>query len=677
MNSFWLFNCFLFAFFTSTLSAAERGVTDTSASPHAAIRTVGLDEVRWTQGFWRDRFELCRTQMLPSMGRLMEGTNYSQYFRNFEIAAGLAEGGYRGAPFNDGDFYKLVEGACAAYAVTHDDYLERGIERAIGVVALAQRSDGYIHTPVLVRQRNGDTNAVPFQDRNNFELYNMGHLMTAACVHYRATGKTNLLAVARKAADFLDRTFRDASPEAARSSVCPSHYMGMVELYRATREPRYLELARKFFALRGQIADGGDDNQDRIPFEQQTNAMGHAVRANYLYAGAADLFLETGDQTLWKPLGPIWTNVVQQKMYITGGCGALYDGASPDGAKDQKSITRVHQAYGRNYQLPNITAHCETCANIGNVLWNWRMFLATGEARFMDVAELALYNSVLSGSSLDGTNFFYTNPLRVVDPMPTPLRWSRTRVPFVSAFCCPPNLVRTIAEVSDYAYGKSDGAIWVNLYGGSSLTTQLPGGQTVKLTQETEYPWNGRVRITVNECGDTPLSLNLRIPGWANGGTVRINNRPAKFSPAPGSYLEIRRVWRSGDTVDLDLLMPVRLMEANPLIEEDSNQVAIQRGPVVYCLESTDLPRGTRLADVMIPAGIHLAARYDQKLLQGVVVLEGKALVKPAGDWSGRLYREVQPAASRTINVRFIPYFAWANRGPSEMSVWLPIQGNH
>ena len=688
-------------------------------SPFAQVEQIQLGEVRWTHGFWADRFELCHTQMLPSMGRLMEGTNYSQYFRNFEIAAGLAEGHYRGAPFNDGDFYKLVEGACAAYAVTHDEYLERGIERAIGVVAQAQRADGYLHTPVLVRQRNGDTNAAPFQDRNNFEMYNLGHLMTAACVHYRVTGRTNFLAVACKAADFLYTTFHDAPPEVARSSVCPSHYMGIVELYRATHNPRYLELAKKFFELRNGIKDGGDDNQDRIPFGEQTGAEGHAVRANYLYAGAADLFMETGDTNLWNPLESIWTNVVTKKMYITGGCGALYDGASPDGAKDQKTITRVHQAYGRNYQLPNTTAYSETCANIGNVLWNWRMFLATGEARFMDVVELALYNSVLSGGSLDGTNFFYTNPLRVTDPLPVELRWSRTRVPYVSSFCCPPNLVRTIAESADYAYGKSDDTIWVNLYGGSTLATELPGGQKVKLTQETDYPWNGRVRIIINESGGKEFALKLRIPGWADGASVRINDHPVAagilpavesgFQPGgkgvasseskqgseipsrPGTdpggrmppstagetpaatYTELRRVWRPGDFVDLDLPMPPRLMEANPLVEEDLNQVAIQRGPVVYCLESSDLPSGVRLAEVVIPADLKLIERYDRRLLDGVVVLEGKALAKPAENWKGKLYREFQPADLRPVNVRFIPYSVWDNRGPSEMSVWLPL----
>ena len=641
-------------------------------SPFAKVEPLALGDARWTSGFWADRFELCRTQMVPAMERLMAGTNYTQFIRNFEIAAGLAEGRPRGAQFNDGDFYKWLEAASATLALTNDAGLDRRLDEIISVIAQAQRADGYLHTPVLIRLRNGDTNAAPFKDRNNWELYNMGHLLTAAAVHHRATGKTNLLAVARRAGYFLYATFHDASPELAQSSVCPSHYLGLVDLYRATREPRYLELAKIFFKLRSQVKEGTDDNQDRIPFAQQTEALGHAARANYVYAGAADLFLETGDPALWKPLAPIWTNLVQKKMYITGGCGALYDGASPDGARDQRGIARVHQAFGRDYQLPNLTAHSETCANIGNALWNWRLFLATGEARFMDVVELALYNSVLSGGSLDGTNFLYANPLRVVDPMPVQLRWSRTRVPFVNSFCCPPNLVRTIAESSGYAYARSGGAIWVNLYGAGTLRTELSGGQFVRLVQATEYPWNGRVRLTVAECGDAPFALKLRNPGWAGAATVRINGAPAEASPAPASYLEIRRAWRPGDFVDLDLPMPVRLMEANPLVEEDLNQVAVQRGPVVYCLESPDLPRGTQLEDVRIPADLKLSARYDARLLDGVVVLEGQAAAATSGDWNGRLYREARALPARPLSLRLIPYFTWGNRGASEMSVWLP-----
>jgi hypothetical protein len=651
--------------------ASERGLVDTTTSSFAQIRTVDLDEAHWTRGFWSDRFELCRTQMVPGMGRLMIGTNYSQFFRNFEIAAGVANGKSRGATFNDGDFYKFLEGASATLAITNDVALDKQLDDIIAVIAKAQETNGYIDTWMQLHQRAGETNLVPLQNPERFEMYNLGQLMTAACVHYRATGKTNFLAIARKAADFLCDAFQNPTPALANNLICPSHYMGIVELYRATHKSRYLELAKKFFAMRNLVKDGGDDNQARIPFAKQDEAEGHAVRANYLYAGAADLFLETGDANLWHSLTEIWTNTVTKKMYITGGCGALYDGASPDGSKDQSHITRVHQSYGRNFQLPNTTAYNETCANIGNVFWNWRMLLATGDARFMDVVELALYNSVLSGGALDGTNFFYTNPLRVTDPMPTTLRWSRQREPFVSSFCCPPNLVRTIAESADYAYGKSADSIWVNLYGGSSLETKLANHE-IKISQETDYPWNGRVRIKIEKCGAAEFTLKLRIPGWADGASVRINDTPANDSAQPGSYFEIRRAWKAGDFVDLDLPMPPRLMEANPLVEEDLDQVAVQRGPIVYCLESPDLPPGVHISDVRIPTDMRLTERFDRRLLDGVVVLEGKALSQPQGDWSGKLYREVKPVELRPFNVKFIPYSVWQNRGRSEMSVWLP-----
>ncbi len=642
--------------------------------PFAKVEPLALGEARWTDGFFADRFEMCRTQMIPGMTRLMEGTNYSQFYFNFEILADLVPGKPHGASFNDGDFYKFLEGASATLAVTNDEVLSKHLDEIIAVIARGQTTNGYIDTWVQLRQRETNSAVAPFHDRNNWEVYNLGQLMTAASVHYRVTGKTNFLAVARKAADCLDEVFKTPTPELALQDMCPSHYMGIVEMYRATGEPRYLALAKKFLAMRDLVKDGTADNQDRTAFEKQTEAEGHAVRANYLYAGAADLFLETGDTNLWKPLEKIWTNVVTEKMYITGGCGALYDGAAPDGSKGQTNITRIHQAYGRNFQLPNITAHNETCANIGNALWNWRMFLATGEAKFMDVVELEFYNSVLSGVSLDGTNFFYTNPLRVTEPLPVNLRWPRTRVPFVSSFCCPPNLVRTIAESAGYAYAKSGDAIWVNLYGGNSLVTEL-AGKKIKLSQQTDYPWNGRVRIKIKACGKKEFSLKLRVPGWANGASVRVNNSPADFSPSPESYFEIKRVWKTGDFVDLDLPMPVRLMEANPLVEEDLNQVAIQRGPIVYCLESPDLPAGVKISDALIPSDMKLTARYDQRLLGGIVVLEGKALLRPPENWSGKLYREFQQAELKPVNVKFIPYSVWQNRGPSEMSVWLTLTG--
>lgn len=652
---------------------ASPAIVDDSASPFARVHTVGLDETKWTSGFWKTRFDLCCTQMVPSMDRLMEGTNYSQFYFNFEIAAGLVQGRSRGATFNDGDFYKFLEGASATLATTNDLELRHKLDDIISVIGQTQETDGYVDTWVQLHQQQGGTNAIPLGNPENFEVYNLGQLMTAACLHYRLTGETNFLNIACKAADYLCNAFKNPTPALANNLICPSHYMGIIELYRTTHEPRYLALAKEFLAMRNLVEGGTADNQDQIPFEDQTQAEGHAVRANYLYAGAADLFLETGDTSLWQPLTAIWTNVVTEKMYITGGCGSLYDGAAPDGVKDQKHITRVHQAYGRNFQLPNITAHNETCANIGNALWNWRMFLATGQAKFMDVVELEFYNSVLSGVSLDGTNFFYTNPLRVTDPLPTDLRWPRVRVPFLSSFCCPPNLVRTIAESAGYAYGKTKGAVWVNLYGSSVLNTKLNNGEKILLEQETDYPWNGRVRIKILECGKKKFTLELRIPGWVQGATVRINDGLPDKSPDPQSYFEICRSWKAGDFVDLDLPMPARLIEANPLVEEDINQVAIQRGPVVYCLESPDLPTGTTISDVLIPPDIQLISRYDQRLLDGVNVLEGRAFLRPKSDWSGKLYRDFEHQELEPVDVRFIPYCVWQNRGPSEMSVWLPL----
>lgn len=603
----------------------------------------------------------------------MRGTKYKPYLEHFRIAAGLSEGRYRGAPFNDGDFYKWMEAVCALQATEPDPVWDQRLDEIIEVIGKAQRADGYIHTPVLIANRNGDTTVKPFGDRFNFEMYNMGHLMTTACVHHEVTGKDSLLNIARKATDFLDKAFRNPTPEQAGHAICPSHYMGLLDLYRATDESRYLNLAKRLIQMRDRIVDGGDDNQDRIPFLRQNEAVGHAVRAAYLYAGIADLYAETGDEELMNPLTAIWDNLIQKKLYITGGCGALYDGASPDGSKDQAVITRVHQAFGRNYQLPNTTAHNETCANIGNVLWNWRMFLANGDAKHIDVMELALYNSVLSGVSLNGTDFFYTNPLRVSESAPVELRWSRTRVPFVTSFCCPPNVARTIADVSGYAYGKSDKTIWVNLYGSNTLDTRLANGSRVRLEQRTEYPWDGNVQITIAECSVEPIELKLRIPGWATSATLTVDGESITVELTPGTYASLERIWQPGTVIELDIAMPPQLIESHPLVEETRNQLAVKRGPIVYCLESVDLPAGTSLADVRIPADVKLQSRFEANLLDGVSILEGDAVASKTGDWQNNLYREFKRSESTAISVRFIPYYTWSNRGKAEMSVWLPL----
>lgn len=653
-------------------------VVDTKASPHAKLSPIPLADVRWTEGFWADRFSTLREKSIPAMWELMRDGKYKPFLGHFKIAAGEAEGDYHGAPWNDGDFYKFLEAVTAVYAVTQDPKLAPILDESIAAIAKAQRDDGYLHTPVLIAQRNGDESVRPFQDRHNFEMYNMGHLLTAACLHHRVTGRDDFLAVAKKTADFLCRTFEKPTPDLARNSVCPSHYMGAVELYRTTGDEKYLKLAQTFLEMRnlgvsdGDKIIGGDDNQDRIPFVEQREAVGHAVRANYLYAGAADLYLETGDAALMTPLEAVWRNVVERKLYVTGGCGALYDGASPDGSEAQEQITRVHQAYGRNYQLPNVTAHNETCAAIGNVLWNWRMFLATGEAKYFDVIELSLYNAILAGISLDGDDFFYVNPLRNVEPLPTALRWARTRVPFVTSFCCPPNVLRTLAEASGMAYSRAGDELWVNLYGGNRLSTELNGSRFA-ITQTTDYPWKGQIEFTVDECGDQPFALKFRIPGWCDGATLRVNDEAVEGRLAAASYAELRRQWKAGDRVTLNLPMPPRLIEANPQVEETRNQLAVQRGPIVYCLESPDLPADVRVHEVALPRDAELRVVHEPTLLGGVAVIETTASTRADGDWEGRLYRPVEADdESNTIKVRLVPYYAWANRGASEMTVWMP-----
>ena len=375
---------------TIGVCAQSKGLINTENSPYAKLQSVDLDAVQWTNGFWKEQFDVEKNNTLTFMWNLYHGDTTHAY-KNFEIAAGLMKGKHKGPSFHDGDFYKLFEGMAAVYAVTKDPELNAQMDEAIALIAKAQRKDGYLHTPVLIEERWGTLGPEKLQKQLGFEKYNMGHLMTAACVHYRATGKDNFLKVAKGVADFLYDFYKKASPELARNAICPSHYMGVVEMYRTLKDPRYLELANNLINIRGTTSDGTDDNQDRIPFRDQMNAMGHAVRANYLYAGVADLYAETGEEQLLKNLNSIWEDVVYSRMYITGACGALYDGVSPDGTSYNPSeVQKIHQAYGRPYQLPNATAHNETCANIGNVLWNWRMLQITGESKYTDIMELAL-----------------------------------------------------------------------------------------------------------------------------------------------------------------------------------------------------------------------------------------------------------------------------------------------
>ncbi|GHV59762.1 hypothetical protein FACS1894182_14340 [Bacteroidia bacterium] len=546
------------------------------------------------------------------------------------------------------------------------------MDEIIPIIAQSQREDGYIHTPVMIEERKNSDKTHAFDDRLNFETYNMGHLMTAACIHYRATGKRSLLDVAIKAADYLYAFYQKASPELARNAICPSHYMGVVEMYRTTRDPKYLELSKSLIDIRGLMENGTDDNQDRIPFRQQTKAMGHAVRANYLYAGVADVYAETGDTSLLRPLNLIWENMTGTKMYITGACGALYDGVSPYGTSyNPPEIQKTHQAYGRDFQLPNETAHNETCANIGNLLWNWRMFLLTGEAKYTDIVELTLYNSILSGVSLNGKDFCYTNPLRVSEDFPYQLRWSGGRIPYIAlSNCCPPNTVRTLSEVQNYAYSLSKEGLWINLYGGNELNTTWEHGGKIGLKQTSDYPWDGNIKLSFTQTPGKDLSVFLRIPGWCKNASLTVNGKPEQLNLVSGTYVEIKRKWKPGDTMELHLPMEAQLMEANPLVEETRNQVAVKRGPVVYCLESSDIP-GNNIFDIVLPADIRLIPKETTIEGNRMFCLEGISNTTGKRQWN-TLYREITPA-KQTVPIRLIPYYAWGNRGKSEMTVWLNV----
>ena len=657
--------------FSMIANAQHNGITNTSSSAHSKLRGVDMGDVQWTKGFWAERFAICRDSMLPHLWRTYNDAGISHAFKNFEIAASLDTGKFKGPSFHDGDFYKTLEAVAAMYAMTKDKKLDGWMDHAISVIAKAQKPNGYIYTKAIIEQQHSGQEKM-FDDKLSFEAYNFGHLMTAACVHYRATGKTSLLEIARKAADFLILFYNHATPEQARNAICPSHYMGITEMYRTTHEQKYIDLVKKLIDIRG-LSEGSDDNSDRVPFRQMKKVNGHAVRANYLFAGAADLFSENGDSTLLSVLNLMWDDVVHHKLYITGGCGALYDGLSQEGLSYKPdSIQRIQQAYGKDYQLPNLTAHNETCANIGNVLWNWRMLQLNGDAKYADIMELELYNSVLSGVSLNGNNFFYTNPLAASDDYPYQLRWEGARQPYIKlSNCCPPNLVRTIAEVADYAYSISKDGVYINLYGGNNLSTNF-NDEPIKINQVTMYPWDGNIRINLEKIPTTTMSIYLRIPGWCKNATLQINGKSFSAAMLPGTYMKIARKWSINDQLELSLPMPAVLMQSNPMVEETRNQVAIKRGPVVYCMESNDLPPGIKLFDIAIPADIKLSAKPVSIDGGSMVELEGTGSILK-NNWSSDLYCEVSPAVSKPVQIKLIPYYAWANRGHSEMTVWMPV----
>lgn len=680
----------IIALMTAAPAAAQQnGITDTGKSKYAVMASTPIDAVKWTGGFWGERFNVFSGTSVQSMWETWQ-SDRSHGFHNFLVAAGEKKGRRHGPPFHDGDMYKWLEAVAAVYAVNKDPELDKIMDRFIGCVVKSQREDGYLHTPVIIAEMNkklqqaeekdntvvgtkvGTGKDGAFGNRLNFETYNLGHLITAGIIHKRATGKTTLFNAAVKAADFLCNFYEKSSAELARNAVCPSHYMGITEMYRATGDPKYLDLSKKLIDIRGMVENGTDDNQDRIPFRDQYEALGHSVRANYLYAGVADLYLEDGEAQLKKNLDSIWNDIVTRKMYITGACGALYDGTSPDGT-DYKpdNIQKVHQSYGRPYQLPHSTAHNETCANIGNMLLNWRLFAATADAKYVDIVENCFYNSILSGISLDGKRYFYTNPMRMSDELPYTLRWPKERTEYISCFCCPPNTLRTLCEVQDYAYSIGKDEIYVNLYGENTLSTKLESAGDITIEQKTDYPWNGKIDITVAKLkGKKDFTLKLRIPAWCEGATVSVNGEACNIDTQSESYIAVSRKWKKGDVLTLNMPMKTKLIEANPLVEESRGQIAVQRGPVVYCLESNDI-NGLDIDNIAIP----LDAKFTPVEINidgsRIMALDTEAYNRTEASWKNVLYREISNKKNK-VKIRLIPYYAWGNRGKSEMTVWIP-----
>jgi len=665
----------ILVFVTGILFSQQNSLVNTSKSPFAKMWPVNIGDVTWTNGFWAERFNVCEHSMVPHMMGMYMNDSISHGFANFEIAAGLKEGKHIGPPFHDGDFYKMLEALISVYAANKNPLLGQQIDSIITIIGKTQRADGYIHTPVVIAQLNDTAKTKEFAKRLDFETYNMGHLMTAACIHHRITGKKNLLDIAIKATDFLYDYYKNNAFELAQNAICPSHYMGVAEMYRTTGDPKYLELAKGLIDIRSMVVNGTDDNQDRIPFRQQRKAVGHGVRSTYLYAGATDLFLETGEDSLMMALDAIWHDLIETKMYITGACGALYNGVSPDGTTyDQKPVQQVHQAFGRDYQLPNLTAHNESCANIGNMLWNWRMLLTTADAGYADIMEQVMYNSLLAGVSLDGKGYFYTNPLAVSKDLPFVLRWSKEREPYISyCNCCPPNTIHTIAEIQNYMYSLSSEGVWVNFFGAGKLKTVLPDKSVLEIEQITDYPWNGTVKLKIKDAPEKEFSVFLRIPGWASKVTISINGKKSAVESIPGKYTKISNTWKKGDSITFEIPMPARLLVANPLVEETKNQVAIQRGPVVYCLESCDIPEKYSINDIRISSTIVLKPELNNINGNTWYSLYGNAWLLRHEEWDNQLYRELNNNIDREIEVRLVPYYVWGNRGKGDMSVWLPF----
>lgn len=628
------------------------------------IQKPAMDSVKWLGGFWGNRFDQCESLMLPSLEDALLNEANSAFMLNFARAAGRAEGGHIGSAWSDGDCYKWIQAGAHIYAVTKNEGIDQKMDAYIDDIAAAQEADGYINTFNQLKMKERWT---WYRDH---EIYNLGHLFTAGAVHYKATGKRNFLDIAIKAADYTNSVFAPHPKELRHFGFNPTNIMGLVDLYRVTEDEKYLKLAELFIEMRGTSETHRDDlNQNRTPFKEEKEAVGHAVLANYLYSGAVDVFSHTGDEGLIGAIDRVYDSSVNRKMYITGALGAYYHGMS-------SNLDPVEEAYGHDYELPSRVAYTETCANIGNAMFNYRLLNVTGDSRYADTMEQVMYNSGLSGANVEGTRFYYNNPLSRRDDGYISLGGTNItnnsaseRWHIHQCYCCPTSYVRTVAQVHEWAYGESENSVWVHLYGASKFETQLTTGK-ISLTQKTDYPWDGRIEITVNDAPTSVTTIYVRIPRWCKNPSVTFNGE-VQFIEAP-MYLPISKKFVAGDKIVVDLPMVTRLMRGHYLVEETKGMVAVMRGPVVYCLEALDVDGDVRIDDLYLQRGVAFNPVYKKDLLQGVMTLETEAkYVK--GEKNDDLYEALPEFAEDTVKISMIPYYAWSNRGCCDMSVWLPI----
>ncbi|MEZ9539728.1 MULTISPECIES: glycoside hydrolase family 127 protein [unclassified Shewanella] len=655
----------------------DKGIVGNAQSPHVKLKATNFGDCQWTTGFWADKTQKAIDVMVPYMGDVLTG-DVGHALNNFKIAAGMKEGKHQGMYWHDGDFYKFLEAKTYAYALSKDEKVLAELDEYIEIIGKAQEPDGYLQTQIQLKV---DEDAERYSNRKYHEMYNTGHLLITACAHYRLTGKRSFLNIALKHADLLYTIFFPDTKHYQRFGFNQTQIMGLVELYRTVGDKKYLELAKKFIDRRGTYEikhDSttvgypiGDMVQERTPLREETEPVGHAVLALYYYAGAADVYAETGEDALITALDRLWESVTQKKMYATGAVGQTHYGASVN--RDM-----IEEGFIDDYMMPNLTAYNETCANLCNAMFSFRLLGIHGQAKYADIIELVMHNSGLSGIGHEGKDYFYANPLRMIhntrdydahaDVTETP-----NREGYLACFCCPPNLVRTISNLSGWAYSMADNGVYVNLYGGNQLNSQMLDGSSIKLTQDTDYPWKGLVKLTVEECREQAFEIALRIPGWAQGATITVNGEVLNIATTPATYALINRNWQAGDVVIIDIPMEATFIEGHPRIEEVRNQVAVKRGPIVYCIETPDLPASTKILDVYVNGDTRLEVNHQDDLLGGITTINAELLLRK-NTKTDSMYSALTKPNWESVNTQLVPYFAWSNRGLAEMTVFMPVK---